>query len=201
MFYSLSGNINILEIYLDSVLIHTQPLAPLQADTEYNYGTDLLFQNVNNFIKSSKKIRVPEKILYVNKVKKSNDVNTFYQFEIIYEANSFMLASYFIDGPNNGTILLTDYIYNGNNELDGEDMTETTLRIKEYLEGYKKWLHPLVIEYLKETKPNEYLLKIITEYGSYFLKVIDTDVTGFEIYYYELIDGNENCVTHSNNEL
>jgi len=58
--------------------------------------------------------------MYVNKVKKTNDVNIFYQFEIVYETNSYILASYFIDGPKNGTIELNDFISNGDNEFDQE---------------------------------------------------------------------------------
>jgi hypothetical protein len=58
--------------------------------------------------------------MYVNKVKKTNDVNIFYQFEIVYETNSYILASYFIDGPKYGTIELNDFISNGDNEFDQE---------------------------------------------------------------------------------
>lgn len=28
----------------------------------------------------------------------------------------------------------------------------------------------------------------MTKYGSYYIKVVNTELTGFEIYYYELID-------------
>ena len=41
----------------------------------------------------------------------------------------------------------------------------------------------------------------MTEFGSYYMKVINTEITGYEIYYYELIDEKENCLTHSNDEL
>lgn len=43
VFYSLSGEINIMEIYFNSVLVHTQPLAPLQIDS-YDFMADPLFQ-------------------------------------------------------------------------------------------------------------------------------------------------------------
>jgi hypothetical protein len=141
-------------------------------------------------MKSSKGLKLPDKILYVNRILKSNEVNTFYQFEIVYESNSFVLASYFIEGPRKGQIELNDFIYNGDNQLDEEDQTPLINEIKYFLEGYRAWLSPLIIEYLKETKPNEYLLKLRTEYGSFYMKVVDTGLDGFEIYYYELIDEN-----------
>lgn len=37
VFYSLSSEVNILELYMNSVVIHTQSLAPLQADPAYNF--------------------------------------------------------------------------------------------------------------------------------------------------------------------
>ena len=101
-----------------------------------------------------------------------------------------MLASYFIEGPRKGQIELNDFIYNGDNQLDEEDQTPLINEMKYFLEGYRAWLSPLIIEYLKETKPNEYLLKLRTEYGSFYMKVVDTGLDGFEIYYYELIDEN-----------
>lgn len=42
VFYSLSGEINIMEIYFNSVLVHSQPLAPLQIDS-YDFMADPLF--------------------------------------------------------------------------------------------------------------------------------------------------------------
>jgi hypothetical protein len=74
-------------------------------------------------MKSSKGLKLPDKILYVNRILKLNEVNTFYQFEIVYESNSFVLASYFIQGPREGQIELNDFIYNGDNQLDEEDQT------------------------------------------------------------------------------
>ena len=167
-----------MEIYFNSVLIHTQPLAPLQIDS-YNFIADPLFQEVDQFMKSTKGLKLPEKILYVNKILKSNELNTFYQFEIVYESNSFVLASYFIEGPRKVQIELNDFIYNGDNQLDEEDQTRLTHEIKYFLEGYRSWLSPLIIEYLKETKPNEYLLKLMTKYGSFYMKVANTELAGF----------------------
>lgn len=90
-------------------------MAPFQDDLNYNYETDPIFVDVSNYIKSDKSIKVPDQILYVNKLKKTNDINTFYQLYIVYEANSFVIASYFIDGPKTGTIYLNDFIYKGDN--------------------------------------------------------------------------------------
>ena len=69
-------------------------------------------------MKSSKRLKLPDEILYVNKILKSNELNTFYQFEIVYESNSFVLASYFIKGPRKGQIEINDFIYNGDNQLE-----------------------------------------------------------------------------------
>lgn len=139
--------------------------------------------------------------MYVNKARKSNDINTFIEYEIVYEENSFIIANIFIEGPRNGQVQIQDFISNGDNQFQYKYNDQNSKRIKKFLEGYRKWVHPLIIEYFKETKPDEYLVKIITEYGSYFFKIVDTNVTGLEIYYYELIDESEHCMTHSIDEL
>lgn len=132
VFYSLTGEINIMEIYFNSILIHTQPLAPLQVDS-YDFMADPLFQEVDKFMRSSKDLVIPDKIIYVNKILKSNGLNTFYMFEIVFESNSFIVASYFTEGTRKGTIELNDFIYNGDNQLDEEDQTQLTQDIKLYL--------------------------------------------------------------------
>lgn len=106
-----------MEIYFNSILIHSQPLAPLQINS-FDFKADPLFQEVDTFMRSSKGLKIPEKILYVNKVLKSNEINTFYMFEIVFESNSFIIASYFTEGTRKGTIELNDFIYNGDNQLD-----------------------------------------------------------------------------------
>lgn len=40
--------------------------------------------------------------MYVNRARKSNDINTFIEYEIVYEENSFIIANFFIEGPRNG---------------------------------------------------------------------------------------------------
>ncbi len=102
VFYSLSSDINILEIYMNSVLIVTQALAPLQQDPTYDHKIDPIFQKVNEFATKIKSVRLTMQILYVNKVKKANDIDTFFQFQIVYEQNSFITANYFSEGPKNG---------------------------------------------------------------------------------------------------
>ncbi len=83
-FYSLSSEVNILELYMNSVLIHTQSLAPLQMDLSYNFSSDAIYQKVSNYVTQVKNIKVGVQVSYVNKVKKANDVDTFYQFDIVY---------------------------------------------------------------------------------------------------------------------
>ena len=146
VFYSLSGEINILEIYLNSVLIHSQPLAPLQTDPNYSHETDELFQKVNGFLSSPERgLKLPENIVYVNKVKRTSEVDVFYQFEIVYEPNSFAVVSYFVEGPRAGTVSLNDLIENGDNVLEEDKRSENGWELKSYLEGYRKWLQPLAI--------------------------------------------------------
>ena len=47
-------------------------------------------------------------------------------FEIVFESNSFIIASYFTEGSRKGNIRLNDFIYNGDNQLDEEDQTQVT---------------------------------------------------------------------------
>ena len=142
-----------MEIYLNSILIHSQPLAPLQINS-YEFMVDPVFQDVDRFMRSRVGLKLPTKILYVNRILKSNELSTFYLFQIVYESNSFIEASYFTEGSRKGTIELNDFIYNGDNQLDEEDKTQIIQEVKDFLQGFRAWLDPLVIEYLKETKPN-----------------------------------------------
>ena len=87
---------------MNSVLIHTQPLAPLQIDTSYDYINDPIFQILNESIARSLLLNVTKDILYVNKLKKTNDINTFFQFQIVYDQNTFVTVTYYIEGPRKG---------------------------------------------------------------------------------------------------
>jgi hypothetical protein len=35
-------------------------------------------------------------------------------------------------------------------------------------------MNPLIVQYIRSTKPKEYVAKIITSYGSFFLDLIET---------------------------
>ncbi len=78
VFYSLSSDINILEIYMNSVIIITQALAPLQRDPTYNHNDDPIFHKINDSVTKIKNSKLAMQILYVNKVKKTNEIDTFY---------------------------------------------------------------------------------------------------------------------------
>lgn len=60
VFYSLTSEINILEIYMNSVLIHTQTLSPLQSDFTYNYKEDEDFNQMNLLLMKSKAVKLPK---------------------------------------------------------------------------------------------------------------------------------------------
>lgn len=51
-------------------------------------------------------------------------MDVFYEFEIVYELNSFAVARYFVEGPRAGTVLLDDFIRNGDNVLEEEKNSE-----------------------------------------------------------------------------
>lgn len=103
---------------MNSVLIHTQPLAPLQIDTAYDYLSDPIFQQVNELVGKSLYLNVTKEILYVNKIKKMNDINAFFQFQIVYDPNTFVTVTYHTEGPRKGEIKIRDLVNKGDLEFD-----------------------------------------------------------------------------------
>ena len=54
-------------MYLNSVLLHTQPLAPAQDNSDYNYQNDAKIKTIKDFLSKNLQIPLNRTISYINR--------------------------------------------------------------------------------------------------------------------------------------